>query len=91
VRRLLFERGGEGLAVACKAISIDAASFASIFVLSRRARPYEPPPERGEVTRLLKFFNNIREEPADQLLRKWQRDPELLSAVWHIGQRAEGF
>jgi uncharacterized protein (DUF2336 family) len=91
VRRLLFERGGEGLAVACKAISIDAASFASIFVLSRRARPYEPPPERGEVTRLLKFFNGIREEPADQLLRKWQRDPELLSAVWHIGQRAEGF
>jgi len=89
VRRLLFERGGEGLAVACKAINIDAASFASIFVLSRKARPYEPPPERGEVTRLLKFFNNIREEPADELLRKWQRAPELLSAVWHIGQRAE--
>lgn len=90
VRRLLFERGGEGLAVACKAINIDAASFASIFVLSRRARPYEPPPERGEVTRLLKFFNDIREEPADQLLRKWRRDPELLNAVWHIGQRFEG-
>jgi len=90
VRRLLFERGGEGLAVACKAIDVDAASFASIYVLSRKARPYEPPPERGEVTRLLKFFNDIREGPADQLLRKWQRDPKLLNAVWHIGQRAAG-
>jgi uncharacterized protein (DUF2336 family) len=89
VRRLLFERGGEGLAVACKAISIDSASFASIYVLSRRARPYEPPPERGEVTRLLKFYNDIREEPAEQLLHKWQRDPELLSAVWQIGQRPQ--
>jgi uncharacterized protein (DUF2336 family) len=90
VRRLLFERGGEGLAVACKAINIDAASFASIFVLSRRARPYEPPPERGEVTRLLKFFNEIKAGAADQLLRKWRRDPALLNAVWHLGQRAEG-
>jgi uncharacterized protein (DUF2336 family) len=90
VRRLLFERGGEGLAVACKAIKIDAASFASIFVLSRKARPYEPPPERGDVTRLLKFYTDIKEEPADQLLRKWQRDPGLLNAVWHIGQRSEG-
>jgi uncharacterized protein (DUF2336 family) len=90
VRRLLFERGGEGLAVACKAIKIDAASFASIFVLSRKARPYEPPPERGDVTRLLKFYTDIKEEPADQLLRKWQRDPGLLNAVWHIGQRSDG-
>ena len=88
VRRLLFERGGEGLAVACKAIDVDAASFASIFVLSRKARPYEPPPERGEVTRLLKFFNDIKEVPAGQLLRKWRRNPKLLNAVWHIGQRA---
>jgi uncharacterized protein (DUF2336 family) len=89
LRRLLFERGGEGLAVACKAIKIDAASFASIFVLSRKARPYEPPPERGDVTRLLKFYTDIKEEPADQLLRKWQRDPGLLNAVWHIGQRSD--
>jgi hypothetical protein len=25
-----------------------------------------------------------------QLLRKWQRDPGLLNAVWHIGQRSDG-
>lgn len=86
IRRLLFERGGEGLAVACKAVKIDVASFASIYVLSRKARPYEPPPERGEVTRLLKFYHEMNPEAAEALLSKWRRDPNFLSAVWHIGQ-----
>jgi uncharacterized protein (DUF2336 family) len=86
IRRLLFERGGEGLAVACKAVKIDVASFASIYVLSRKARPYEPPPERGEVTRLLKFYHEMNTEAAEALLGKWRRDPNFLSAVWHIGQ-----
>ena len=88
IRRLLFERGGEGLAVACRAVRIDTASFASIYVLSRKARPYEPPPERGEVTRLLKFFGEVGEAAAEQLLRKWRRDPNFLNAVWHIGRQA---
>ncbi|MDB5405249.1 MAG: hypothetical protein JWL84_161, partial [Rhodospirillales bacterium] len=86
IRRLLFERGGEGLAVACKAVKIDVATFASIYVLSRKARPYEPPPERGEVTRLLKFYHDMNTEAAESLLAKWRRDPNFLSAVWHIGQ-----
>jgi uncharacterized protein (DUF2336 family) len=86
IRRLLFERGGEGLAVACKAVKIDVASFASIYVLSRKARPYEPPPERGEVTRLLKFYHEMNPQSAELLLAKWRRDPNFLSAVWHIGQ-----
>jgi uncharacterized protein (DUF2336 family) len=86
IRRLLFERGGEGLAVACKAVKIDAASFASIYVLSRKARHYEPPPERGEVTRLLKFYHEMNARSAESLLGKWRRDPDFLSAVWHIGQ-----
>jgi uncharacterized protein (DUF2336 family) len=88
VRRLLFERGGEGLAVACKAIGIEPGIFASIYVLSRKARPFEPPPQRGEVTRLLKFYGDIRQEATELLLRKWQRDPNFLNAVWHVGQRA---
>jgi uncharacterized protein (DUF2336 family) len=86
IRRLLFERGGEGLAIACKAVKIDVASFASIYVLSRKARPYEPPPERGEVTRLLKFYHEMNQQAAEALLGKWRRDPNFLSAVWHIGR-----
>jgi hypothetical protein len=31
----------------------------------------------------------MKEAPAEQLLRKWQRDPELPGAIRQIGQRAQ--
>ena len=37
VRRMLFEPGGEALAIACKAVDIDKPTFASLFLLSRKA------------------------------------------------------
>ena len=37
LRRLLFEPGGEALAIVCRAIAIDKPDFATIFMLSRRA------------------------------------------------------
>jgi uncharacterized protein (DUF2336 family) len=86
VRRLLFERGGEGLAVACRALRFEAPLFASIYLLSRKARPSDPPPARGEVKRLLDFYDQISEDSAAQLLRKWRRDQDFLKAVWQIEQ-----
>jgi uncharacterized protein (DUF2336 family) len=86
VRRLLFERGGEGLAIACRAMEIDAPLFASIYLLSRKARPSDPPPVRGEVKRILELYEQISHEAAGHLLKKWQRDHEFLKAVWQIDQ-----
>jgi uncharacterized protein (DUF2336 family) len=86
VRRLLFERGGEGLAIACRAMQIDAPLFASIYLLSRKARPSDPPPVRGEVKRILELYEQISPEAAGHLLKKWQRDHEFLKAVWQIDQ-----
>jgi hypothetical protein len=86
VRRLLFERGGEGLAIACRAMQIDAPLFASIYLLSRKARPSDPPPVRGEVKRILELYEQISQEAAGHLLKKWQRDHEFLKAVWQIDQ-----
>jgi uncharacterized protein (DUF2336 family) len=86
VRRLLFERGGEGLAIACRALRIDAPIFASIYLLSRKARPSDPPPVRGEVKRILDLYERITFASAESLLKKWQRDPDFLKAVWQIEQ-----
>jgi uncharacterized protein (DUF2336 family) len=86
VRRLLFERGGEGLAIACRAMAIEAPLFASIYLLSRKARPSDPPPVRGEVKRILELYEQMSHEAAGHLLKKWQRDHEFLKAVWQIDQ-----
>jgi uncharacterized protein (DUF2336 family) len=86
VRRMLFERGGEGLAIACRAMRIEAPMFASIYLLSRKARPSDPPPARGEVKRILDLYEKIAYGAADDLLKKWQRDQDFLKAVWQIDQ-----
>jgi uncharacterized protein (DUF2336 family) len=71
VRRLLFEPGGEGLAIACRAAGIDAAGFTSIFVLSRKAR-HDSALAPGEVTRIVGFFAKVRPEHARRLLQNWE-------------------
>jgi uncharacterized protein (DUF2336 family) len=71
VRRLLFEPGGEGLAIACRAAGLDAAAFTSIFVLSRKARHDSALPP-GEVSRIVGFFARVRPEHARRLLQNWQ-------------------
>src|SRR6185437_3940138 len=88
VRRLLFERGGEGLAVACRALRIEPPLFASIYLLSRKARQSEPPPERGEMKRILDFYADTPTHAAEQLLRKWRRSQDFLKAVWEVERPA---
>jgi uncharacterized protein (DUF2336 family) len=81
VRRLLFEPGGEGLAVCCRGLDIDKPTFATIFLLSRRARPSERSMDPRELSRILSFFENVRQEAARTVLARWRRDPDLLYAI----------
>ena len=62
IRRFVFEPGGEGLAIACKAAGIDKPDFASIFLLSRSARPGDKVVDPNELSRVLGFFDRIRPE-----------------------------
>ncbi|GIK97453.1 MAG: hypothetical protein BroJett029_16620 [Alphaproteobacteria bacterium] len=81
VRRLVFEPGGEGLAVCCRALEIDKPTFATIFLLSRRARPSERSMDPRELSRVLSFFEHVRPEAAGTVLARWRRDPDLLHAI----------
>jgi uncharacterized protein (DUF2336 family) len=84
IRRLLFERGGEALAIACRAIDIDTTVFASIFLLSRKARPNEPPPAHGEITRMLAFYEAMSVEAAAEVASTWRRSADFVKAVRQI-------
>ena len=81
VRRLLFEPGGEGMAIACKAKELPKQSFASIFLLSRKAQPSENVVDPGELSRILAFYERIDPEAAQKVMKQWQRDPEYLYAI----------
>lgn len=80
-RRLLFEPGGEALAVACKAAGLDKPACASLFVLSRKARSDEGVVNQRELTRVLELFDNVKVEAAREMLKQWRRDPDYLDAI----------
>lgn len=83
-RRVLFEPGGEGLAVACKSAGIERREFATIFVLSRRARPGKTPLQSAELTRVLEFYDMLDASAAQSVVQRWRRDPGYLDSIRRI-------
>lgn len=83
IRRLLFESGAECLAALFRALGFDKPTFASVFLLSRRARPGGSPGPR-ELSHILAFFERTDPEVASAVATRWRRDPEYLDAIRHV-------
>ena len=81
VMRLLFESGGEGLAIASVAAGIDRGAFSTLFTLSRKARPQGTADIDAETRNVLALYDSTPREAATQVLRKWQRNPDYLKAI----------
>ncbi len=81
VRRLLFEPGGEGLAIACKAIGLDKSTFVLIFLRFRQGRLGDKEVEKQELSRSLSFFDETSIVAARSILRRWRRDPNYVNAL----------
>jgi uncharacterized protein (DUF2336 family) len=81
VMRLLFEPGGEGLAIACVAAGFDRAAFSTLFTLSRKARPRGGADVDAETRDVLALYDSTSKQDATRVLRKWQRDPDYLKAI----------
>lgn len=84
IRRFVFEPGGEGLAIACRAAEIAKADFASIFLLSRSARPGDKVVDPNEVSRVLNFFDRIMPDTARKVVKRWHLDPNFLFALKQV-------
>ena len=88
-RRILFEAGGEGLALTCLAAGIERNEFAAIFVLSRRARPGNAPLGSAELNKVLDFYDRLDATAAEAVLQRWRRDPGYLDSIRRIEVNAE--
>ena len=84
VRRLMFEPGGEGLAIACKAIGMAKPDFGSLFLLSRSARPGDKVVDPREVSRVMTFFDRLRLDTAIKVVGRWKLDPNYLFALKQV-------
>jgi len=81
LRRIVYEPGGEGLAILCRAIGVDAQVFLSMYRLTRKARAIVGQPGPSELRLLVQFYDAITPDAAKLLLRKWLRDKDYLDAL----------
>jgi uncharacterized protein (DUF2336 family) len=81
IKTLLYEPGGEQLAVASKAARISKPDFASIFLLSRQGRPGDQTVDPEELSRVLAYYDTLNAETAKAEVRTWRLDREIASAT----------
>jgi len=84
VRRFIFEPGGEGLAIACKAMGMAKPDFGSIFLLSRSARPGDQSVDPDEVNKAMNFYDRLNFETALKVVSRWRLDPDYLYAIKQV-------
>ncbi|MEQ9643038.1 MAG: DUF2336 domain-containing protein [Alphaproteobacteria bacterium] len=81
VRRIAYEPGGEGLAVACCAIGIDRAAFVSVYRLTRKALNNGEELDQVGLRRLVKFYDATSREAAEAVVAQWARDEDYNAAL----------
>ncbi len=80
-KRILFEPGGEGLAIACKSAGIDSKDFSTIYSLSRMSQTGTKTIDNVETQRILEFYERILEKDAKEVISQWRRDVDYLKAI----------
>ena len=81
VKRILFEPGGEGLAIACKAAEMRPDDFSAIFTLSRIPSTSSGHIDHQETQRILEFYESITPKAAREVVSRWWRDVDYLKAI----------
>jgi uncharacterized protein (DUF2336 family) len=87
VTRILFEPGGEGLAIACRSMGIGKAHFSSIFGMAQMVRAESADAVRGGLPKALAFYDDISAEAALSVVQRWRRGSEYLAAIRELQQR----
>lgn len=89
VRRFVFEQGGEALAILCRSLEIMKPDFASIFLLSRSARPGDKVVDPSELTRVLDLYDRIKLQTARKVVEHWRLDPDYLFALKQLNAQQQ--
>ncbi len=90
-RRIVFDRAGESLAIAVRAVGIDRSSFATIFLLTRQGSPTgarptgvqgaHAPTDPSVIRAMMAFFDKLDPDQARKVLRYWRADRAYIAAI----------
>ncbi|RMF09540.1 MAG: DUF2336 domain-containing protein [Alphaproteobacteria bacterium] len=80
-RRVIYNRGPEALAVACRAVGIDRGAFLSIHRLVCKARNKNPDLADSETNHAFQMFEKMDQRMAQIMIHRWSREEESQAAV----------
>jgi len=89
LQRVLYDSGGDGLALTCRALEMHKSSFATIFLLSRKRAAGQTVVNPRDLARALQLFDRANPQDAKQVLKMWCRDADYLDAVEEIADAAK--
>jgi uncharacterized protein (DUF2336 family) len=81
LQRLLYEPGGEGLAVVCRALDLNRAIFQEVLTLTRKARVGLDETNLDECAFASLLFDQIEVDTAKVMLSRWRRNPNYLDLL----------
>lgn len=90
-RRIMFEPGGEGLAIACKAMKTPPETFQRLFLLSRQARPVSRKALKRDTRKTMELYQRISSDSAWDVLHRWRRGSDYLAAIRQLEDGAYAF
>ncbi|RIK93291.1 MAG: hypothetical protein DCC73_10245 [Proteobacteria bacterium] len=73
-RKILYNRGADGLAVACRVIGIDRSMFLTIYRLTRIARRQSSSLTDAETAHAFEIFRKMDQRQAEITLHRWAAD-----------------
>ena len=88
IYRLMFEPGGTGLAIACRAVKMTQTDFADLYLLTRNVHDAAVRRDGEGLDEVLSWFDGLPYGEAEKVIRYWRRPAEYLHALWRHRQRA---
>ena len=70
-------------------MGLNREEFATIFLLTRRARSAQATFAPADLGRALEFFDRLSHAAAETVLTRWRRDPDYLFAIRSIEEGQE--
>lgn len=78
VRRIVFEPGGQSLAMVCKAIGLERSAVSNILLLAQRGMVEVVSPEH--VSGMMAFYDSLDRTRTRAVLQYWRADAEYIAA-----------
>ncbi len=89
VGRMLFERDGKGLAIACRGAGIGRVAFTGIFALAQKMRAATTSAICRQLSSILDYYDGFTIEAANEVLDHWRRGADYTGAIHAVERKVQ--